>query len=218
MAGPSSVPLIRYDLASYGVVTRVVNATTFRAAGMVGQGDGTFQDYGIYVLTKGDRSTNPPHHERQTCAGYTGATGEFSHAAFTANLAVGDAVLIIHPSVAFEYSIDIASYPGSTTHNWEAAEQTVLTAGGIGVINNIHALWLDINALAGNIIVRLYHNINAVQRQVYEQSFSVAIDGPGLWIVNGSLAIHGMIWVSAQSDNALDNGQAIPWQYIMEAV
>ena len=217
MAGPSSVPVIRYDLASYGVVTAVVNATTFRVAGLAGQGDGAFQDYAIYVLKKANGTVTAPHGEQQVCAGYTSLTGQFLHAAFTANLAVGDAVLLLHPNLFTWVGPEIDSYPGTTTANWQAAEANVTTIGGIGVINKIHSLWLDINALAGTITVRLYHDINAVQRRVYQQNFTVAADGPGIWLINGTLGINGLLVITAQSDNAADNGQAVPWQYILEA-
>ena len=218
MAVPSSVPLIRYDLAHYGVVTQVVNATTFRAAGMVGQGDGTFQNYFVYVLKKGDRTTNAPHRERETCVAYTSATGEFIHLAFTSPLSVGDSILLLHPILEAAMPSEIDDRPGSTTHNWQVAEQTVTTIGGIGATNKIHSLLLDISTLTGNITVRLYHNINGVQRQTYSQVFSVAADGPGLWIINGTLAIHGLLVVSAQSDDAADNGRAIGWEYLIEGI
>jgi hypothetical protein len=111
--------------------------------------------------------------------------------------------------------IPLTSYPGTTTANWQTAEAPIATIGSIGAFNFIHSLLLDINALAGNITVRLYTNINGVQRQSYAQIFSVAVDGPGLWIINGILAINGTLLVTAQSNNAADNGQAIGWQYIL---
>jgi hypothetical protein len=109
-------------------------------------------------------------------------------------------------------------YPGTTTQNWQAAEQNITTVGAAGTFGKVQALWLDINALLGNITVRLYHNINGVQRQCYTQVYAVAVDGPGLWIVDGPLTIYGLLLVTAQSNNAADNGQAISWEYIMGSV
>lgn len=111
----------------------------------------------------------------------------------------------------------INTYPGSTVAAWETAEAFVTTIGGAGTINKVHSLLLDINALVGNVTMRLYIEINGVQRQSYSEVFTVAVDGPGLWIINGSLAIHDLLWVSAQSDDPADNAQAIGWQYILEA-
>jgi hypothetical protein len=107
-----------------------------------------------------------------------------------------------------------AAYPGTTTQNWQAAESDITTIGSAGVLQKVHSLILDINALVGTVTVRLYHNINGVERQSYSQDFTVAADGPGLWIINGTLAITGEVRVTAQSDNAADNGQAIGWEYV----
>jgi len=105
-------------------------------------------------------------------------------------------------------------YPGTTTQNWQAAEQTITTIGSVGVLQKVHSLLLNVTGLAGNLTVRLYTNINGVQVQSYSQVFSLAADGPGLWIVNGTLAIKGTLIVTAQSDNVADNGLAIGWEYI----
>ena len=107
-----------------------------------------------------------------------------------------------------------ATFSGTTTQNWQAAEQNITTIGSAGVLQKVHSLILDVTGLAGNITVRLYHNINGVERQSYSQTFALAIDGPGLWIINGTLAITGAVRVTAQSDNAADNGQAIGWEYV----
>jgi hypothetical protein len=111
--------------------------------------------------------------------------------------------------------LPLVSYPGSTIANWQAGESVITNIGGVAAINMVHSLLLDISALAGNITVRLYADINGVQQQSYSQIFSVALDGPGLWIINGLLAINGLLLVTAQSDNAADNGQPIGWEYIL---
>jgi len=107
-----------------------------------------------------------------------------------------------------------ARYPGMTTANWQTAEQDILTIGTAGVLQKVHSLHLDINALIGNVTIRLYTNINGVERRCYSEAFSVAADDPGLWIVNGTLAIFGTLRVTAESNNAADNGQAIGWENI----
>ena len=224
MAGPSpsSVPLIRYDLASYGLVTAVVDATSFRVAGLTGQGDGAFEGYRIYVLKKANGTVTAPHGEEQTCVAYVSSTGQITHAAFTASLVRGDAVLLLHPSLDVKAETAIVmgwqTYPGTTTANWQVAAAVVCTIGGIGVINKIHSLCLDINAMQGIVTIRFYTDINGVNRQVYIQTFTVGADGPGLYMVNGTLALSGMFTVTAQSDNILDNGQAIGWEYILGGV
>jgi hypothetical protein len=112
--------------------------------------------------------------------------------------------------------VDINNYPGATTANWQTAEQTIVTIGIVNVFKKVHSLLLDITGLVGTITVRLYTNINGVQRQTYSQTFTVAVDGPGLWIINGIVAVYGTLLVTAQSNNAADNGQPVNWEYILE--
>jgi hypothetical protein len=105
----------------------------------------------------------------------------------------------------------------STTDDWQVNEHIVTTIGVAGVSYKVHSLLLDITALVGTLTVRLYTDVNGVQVQSYMQNLSLAVDGPGLWIVNGTLAIYGTLLCTVVSDNALDNGQPIGWEYILES-
>ena len=112
-----------------------------------------------------------------------------------------------------------APVTGSVTQDWQTAEADVVSIGEAGVSNKIQDLSLNISNLVGAlIIVRLYKNINGVERKVYEQSFNAATDPPGLPIINGTWATHDVIRVSLQSDNAADNGQAVDYDCLMEAM
>jgi hypothetical protein len=108
---------------------------------------------------------------------------------------------------------------GSVTQDWQTAEADVVSIGEAGVSNKVQDLSLNISNLVGAlIIVRLYKNINGVERKVYEQSFNAATDPPGLPIINGTWATHDVIRVSLQSDNAADNGQAVDYDFMLEAM
>ena len=112
-----------------------------------------------------------------------------------------------------------APVTGSVTQDWQTAEADVVSIGEAGVSNKVQDLSLNISNLVGAlIIVRLYKNINGVERKVYEQSFNAATDPPGLPIINGTWATHDVIRVSLQSDNAADNGQAVDYDFMMEAM
>ena len=112
-----------------------------------------------------------------------------------------------------------APVTGSVTQDWQTAEADVVSIGEAGVSNKIQDLSLNISNLVGAlIIVRLYKNINGVERKVYEQSFDAATDPPGLPIINGTWATHDVIRVSLQSDNAADNGQAVDYDCLIEAM
>ena len=112
-----------------------------------------------------------------------------------------------------------APVTGSATQDWQTAEADVVSIGEAGVSNKVQDLSLNISNLVGAlIIVRLYKNINGVERKVYEQSFNAATDPPGLPIINGTWATHDVIRVSLQSDNAADNGQAVDYDLMLEAM
>ena len=112
-----------------------------------------------------------------------------------------------------------APVTGSVTQDWQTAEADVVSIGEAGVSNKIQDLSLNISNLVGAlIIVRLYKNINGVERKLYEQSFNAATDPPGLPIINGTWATHDVIRVSLQSDNAADNGQAVDYDFMLEAM
>ena len=112
-----------------------------------------------------------------------------------------------------------APMTGSATQDWQTAEADVVSIGEAGVSNKVQDLSLNISNLVGAlIIVRLYKNINGVERKLYEQSFNAATDPPGLPIINGTWATHDVIRVSLQSDNAADNGQVVDYDCLLEAM
>jgi hypothetical protein len=113
----------------------------------------------------------------------------------------------------------VAPVTGSVTQDWQTAEADVVSIGEAGVNNKVQDLSLNISNMVGAlIIVRLYKNINGVERKLYEQSFNAATDPPGLPIINGTWATHDVIRVSLQSDNAADNGQAVDYDFMLEAM
>ncbi len=108
---------------------------------------------------------------------------------------------------------------GSATQNWQTAEADVVSIGIAATRNKIHDLSLNISNLVGTVItVRLYKKINNIERKVYEQSFNAVSDAPGLPIINGTWAIHDVLRVTLQSNNAADNGKAVDYDYLLEAM
>ena len=220
MAGPAGgVTKVRTDLAYFGVVTRVISATQFLAAGLAGLGDGALVGYAAYVLAKADGTITAPHAEQPAVTAYVSSSGTFTHAAYTAPLAVGDQLLLLHPNIArIMNSAGLPPVTGTTTANWNAAEADIISIGADNIRNKLHSLVLNINALVGTVTIRLYMQVNGVERRVYQQAFTVAADGPGLWVVNGTVGIHEVLRVTAQSNNAADNGTAIGYDYGLEAM
>ena len=111
-----------------------------------------------------------------------------------------------------------APVTGSATQDWQTAEADVVSVGEAGVSNKIQDLSLNVANLVGVLIIRLYKNVNGVERKMYEQSFNAATEPPGLPIINGTWATHDVIRVSLQSDNAADNGQTVDYDCLLEAM
>lgn len=109
---------------------------------------------------------------------------------------------------------------GTATENWNAAEANIVSIGANDTKNKIHSLVLDISALTATatISIRMYMQVNGVEKKVYDQDFVVGTDPDGLWIVNGTLGIHEVLRVTAQSDNAGDDGKAIAYDYMLEVM
>jgi hypothetical protein len=104
------------------------------------------------------------------------------------------------------------------TDNWQAAEADLVSIGAAGANNKIHSLFINMTAINGNLTIRMYHDVNGVDIAIYTQTFSVAGDGPGRWTINGMVAVHGVLRVTCQSDNVLDNGVAIGYDYMLEGM
>jgi hypothetical protein len=112
-----------------------------------------------------------------------------------------------------------APVAGNTTANWQAAEANVVSIGANDVKNKVHDLTLSIHNLVGTTItVRLYKQVNGVERKCYEQPFNATTDPPGLPIINGTWGIHEVLRCTLQSNNAADNGKAVDYDYMLEAM
>ena len=108
---------------------------------------------------------------------------------------------------------------GSVAQDWQTAEAEVVSIGVNNVKHKLHSLLVSIHNLVGTTItVRLYMQVSGIERKVYEQSFDATADPPGLWIVNGTVGIHEALRVTLESSNAADNGQAVDYDYLLEAM
>ena len=108
---------------------------------------------------------------------------------------------------------------GSTTADWQLSETDVVSIGTVGTSNKIHDLTLSIHNLVGSqITVRLYKAVNGTEQEVYEQNFDAATDPPGLPVINGSWAMHGILRVTLQSNDTADNGKTVDYDYMLEAI
>jgi len=208
-------------LVYYGVVTDVPVGGQFTIATLAGLGANKFAIVGglsYYAFVFRDAVGGiAPQGESREITGYATLTGNFTANAFTVDVGIGDEILIIHPFLA--RIMNFAGLPphvGSTPGAWQAAEANIVSIGVDNVSYKLHSLVLDISALVGTVTIRMYQEVVGVEQRVYQVAFTVAADGPGLWIVNGTVGIHEVLRVTAQSNNAADNGQAIGYDYMLE--
>jgi hypothetical protein len=116
---------------------------------------------------------------------------------------------------------------GSVTDNWNSGTATsgetgadVVTLGASGTRKKLHSLLLNISAFqsGAKVTVKLFMKVNGTERKVYEQEFKQGTDPDGLWIVNGTVSIHEGLRVEAESDKAADDGAAMDYDYMLEAI
>ena len=227
MPEATSTTLVRYDLAHYGRVTAVTSPTVFNIGALAGFGDAAFAGgapYSVYVLRDVAGLGAAPQGELRTITAYVSTGGLFTvTAAFTVPVAVGDEVLVLHPSVANSLKTSgQAPVVGSTTANWQAAEANLITLGANDVRNKVHSLIVGIQNLIGNITIRLYTQVNGVERQVWPTplatTFIIGTDGPAIAVINGTWRIHEALRVTVQSDSAPDNGAAVTYDAMLESM
>ena len=219
-----SLPAVEPGLIQWAKVSNVISPTKFSAERLEQYEDGVFIDWSVYVL-RDIRSTDSvvaaPQGEQNVVSAFANAQGIITHDAFTVPLVVDDEVLLIHPLIAgLSKSADIASFSGGTIADWQAAEQVICTIGAINTIHKIHSLIIDINSLVGNITLQMYINVNGANRRIFPlktATWSVpGGDAQAIAVINGTWAIGNVLTVTAQSDNAVDNGKNIGYEYILE--
>ncbi len=99
-------------LTYYGIVDAVPGANQFTISALAGLGAGKFagatNPYQAFVLRDAGGASAVPQGELLPVTAYVTATGIFTTAAFTAAIAVGDEILILHPSLASLLSPTVA--------------------------------------------------------------------------------------------------------------
>jgi len=116
---------------------------------------------------------------------------------------------------------------GSVTGNWNSGTATsgetgadVVTIGANDTKYKLHSLVLNISNMVagGKVTVKLFMQVNGVERKVYQEQFNKGTDPDGLWIVNGTVGIHEALRVEAESNKAADDGLSIDYDYLLEAM
>jgi len=111
---------------------------------------------------------------------------------------------------------------GNLAANWFAAEADLVTLGAPNTRYKVHNLTIGINALVGNIAIRMYTNVNGVESRIFpipaNTIFTAATDQPAIPIINSTFGIKNALRITIQSDNPADNGAQVSYDYLLEAM
>jgi hypothetical protein len=123
------------------------------------------------------------------------------------------------------YSAEIERYKGSVTANWQSGVGTSGSTGGDVVIIGendsgklVDSFVVDISALtaAANVNIRLYQQINGTEKCILDDDYVVGTDPQAIAVINSPIGIFEALRCELSSDNALDNGKAVPYEYTLE--
>ena len=115
----------------------------------------------------------------------------------------------------------------SVTANWNSglassgnAGADLISVGASDTSYKLHSLLVNIAnmTLGSAITVRMYTQVNGAEQEVYNQSFTRGTDPNGLWIVNGTVGIHEVLRVEIYSNQASDDGIAVDYDHMLEAM
>jgi len=121
-----------------------------------------------------------------------------------------------------------ATVEDSRERNWQSETGTsgeagadLVSLGEAGKTKLIHSLLVDIGGLTAGaqITIKMFMKINRVERKLYPPNgtvFTAGTDPDGCWVINGTLAIHDVLRVEVQSNNASDNGKSVAYTAVVE--
>jgi len=113
--------------------------------------------------------------------------------------------------------------PGEVTANWNSGVATsgqpgadLFTYGGVGQWWRLTEAWLVLTGFnpAATVTIRVYLTIAGEERQMPEEEWEVALDGPLAYIFwFWQIEIYGPLRVEAHSDQAADDGFTAHYEY-----
>jgi hypothetical protein len=107
--------------------------------------------------------------------------------------------------------------------DWNTAEAIVCVIGAAGTNYNVLSALVNISNLVGIITLRMYILVNGTLRQIFPANTAMTFnpsagDAPGVPIINSHFGIANELTITAQSDDIADNGAAIDFEYMLEAL
>jgi len=136
---------VDYGLSFEAVVTTYTDTTHFKASGLIGKGNDFFVGYYAFVVWDAGGAGAAPQGEMSLISDYTSADGTFTHAAFSAILAVTDKLLILNPRLLDSFNTLDGVYVDSAN----GIAGTSFPVGTAGIPSNTLANGFTIAAARG---------------------------------------------------------------------
>jgi hypothetical protein len=147
----------------------------------------------------------------------------------TATLDAGDGLIADHARagellryVADQVEKSTGETPGvgTATQNWNAAEADIISIGANNTMNKLHSLFISINNItAGSVVtLRMYTQVNGTERKFFEDAYTKGTDPDGICLISGTIGVHEVVRVTAQSNTAADDGKGIDYDYMLETM
>jgi hypothetical protein len=205
----------------YALITRVLSATVFICEGLAGQPSGQYIGYSAAVLRDAGGAGAAPQGEKQLITAFNGNTGQISiGAGYTAAIAVGDVLLLLHPSVASAYNLSGASISGTHAHADDLLWQTVFTMTPTGR-RKVHSIWLDfVNFAAAlqTVTYRLSYQVDGTNYRIFDSNaaapWTIATDDGVLIALESS--IDHPLRLELQKSVAEGAARNVPYEIIYE--
>jgi len=219
------IPVIRYDLAHYGIITSVTSPTVFNVDALASFGVNEFAGYSCFIKRKGTGSGGAPQGEAKVIT--ASSAGRFTiAAAYTVIVAIGDEVLILHPALANASpggqisKLAGVSLPGTHAHADDLLWQTVLTLSPTGR-RKVHSIWLDfVNFAAAlqTVTYRLSYQVDGATYRIFDSNaaapWTIAMDD-GVLIALESCIDHPLR-LEIQKTVAEGAARDVPYEVIYE--
>ncbi|TFG97080.1 hypothetical protein E4H12_09535 [Candidatus Thorarchaeota archaeon] len=158
-----------------GTVTTATSNVIFASTDLDGHGDDTFVDWYVFVFYDTAGTAAAPQGEWQPISDYVSATGTFTHTAFTAQLAVGDEVFIVQPTI-FDQNLTMDQIFALVS-----AQQVLTETGGVVTTDGTEQDLFIINAPAGvfqpEMILLDFTNQTATEILVVREYYRIAAGG-----------------------------------------
>jgi hypothetical protein len=196
-----------------------------------GKFDGATNPYSAFVFRKGTGTGGAPQGEVQLILAFNTNTGNVTAAAFTVPIAVGDEVIVVHPSIAGILAAggalaQITRLAGAATagihvHADDLLMQQVFEFNPLAVRRKVHSIWMDfVNFAAAlqTVTYQLSYQVDGVNYRIFDTNaagpWTIAMNDGVLIAVNS--AIDHPFRLEIQKSVAEGAPRNVPFEVIYE--